>query len=93
MLSEAPAPFVRGNPAFAGRKWRRHWSVPFFDKYVKTIKKFEVEAYEKGIPLHLKHHEQIKTAIKLFSEKLEEVNVAISKTLNPEIIITESYSK
>jgi len=40
--------------------------------FLETIKKFEAEANEKGIPLHSKHHEQVKTAIKLFSEKLEE---------------------
>jgi len=40
--------------------------------FLETIKKFEADANEKGIPLHSKHHEQVKTAIKLFSEKLEE---------------------
>jgi hypothetical protein len=40
--------------------------------FLETIKKFEAEASEKGIPLHSKHHEQVKTAIKLFSDKLEE---------------------
>lgn len=40
--------------------------------FLETIKKFEAESNEKGIPLHSKHHEQVKTAIKLFSDKLEE---------------------
>lgn len=40
--------------------------------FLETIKKFEADANEKGIPLHSKHHEQVRIAIKLFSEKLEE---------------------
>ena len=40
--------------------------------FLEAIKKFEADAGEKGIPLHAMHHEQVKTAIKLFSDKLEE---------------------
>jgi len=40
--------------------------------FLEAIKKFEADINEKAIPLHSKHHEQVQTAIKLFSEKIEE---------------------
>ncbi len=39
--------------------------------FLEAVKKFEAKANEKGIPLHTKHHEQVKTAIQSFSDKIE----------------------
>jgi superfamily II DNA or RNA helicase/HKD family nuclease len=40
--------------------------------FLETIRKFEANENEKGISLHSKHHEQVKTAIQLFTDKIEE---------------------
>jgi hypothetical protein len=40
--------------------------------FLETIKKFEADVNEKGIPLHSKHHEQVKAAIQTFTDKIEE---------------------
>lgn len=40
--------------------------------FVETAKEFKTVAFEKGIPLHEKHHEQINTAIKDFHEKIQQ---------------------
>ncbi|RLD56145.1 MAG: helicase, partial [Bacteroidetes bacterium] len=40
--------------------------------FLETVKKFEADANEKGIPLHSKHHEQVKAAIQTFTDKIEE---------------------
>lgn len=39
--------------------------------FLETVKIFEAEVLEKKIPLHLKHHEQVKLGVLLFSDLLE----------------------
>lgn len=39
--------------------------------FLETVKIFEAEVLEKGIPLHPKHHEQVQSGILLFSDLLE----------------------
>jgi len=39
--------------------------------FLETVKIFEADILEKGIPLHSKHHEQVKAGILLFSDQLE----------------------
>ena len=50
--------------------------------FLEAVKEFEARLEEKPIPLHDKHHEQVAIALKVFSEKEEEVKATLNK-VNP----------
>ena len=49
--------------------------------FLEAAKEFEARIEEKAIPLHNKHHEQVKKAIEEFSEKEEEVKAITKKVV------------